>query len=335
VRAYQIQEFGIDKLTEIEQEAPSVVDDQILVRIHSVSLNYRDVMVVSGTYNPKMRLPAIPFSDAAGEVVEVGKAVTRWKAGDRVCPVVVSEWLDGQPSAETSRTAIGAGRYEGVLREYAAFNENAVVAMPEHLSFREASTLPCAAVTAWNALHVSGGLQADETVLTLGGGGVSLFALQFAKLCGARVISTSSSDQKLAKLKELGADEVINYREADDWSAAVLELTGGRGVDHVVEVGGAGTLERSIKSVRVGGHIALIGALATSGSFNPIPLFMKAIRLQGIFIGSKRMFEDMNRRISEAELRPVIDREFEFSQVREALDFMASGQHFGKIVVNV
>jgi NADPH:quinone reductase-like Zn-dependent oxidoreductase len=293
-------------------------------------------MVVSGTYNPRMKLPAIPLSDAAGEIAEVGSEVTSWKVGDPVMPIMVQRWFDGEPSAETRMTALGAGpQWDGVAREYASFREDAVVRIPEYLSFEEASTLACAALTAWNAVAVSGHVKPGESVLTLGTGGVSVFAVQFAKLLGARVISTSSSNEKIEKLKELGADETINYREREDWDKAVLELTDKRGVDHVIEVGGAGTLARSINAVRVGGHIAMIGALDTDGAFNHVPIFMKAIRLQGIFVGSKRMFEDMLGSMESVKLKPVIDRCFSFDQVAEALKYMESSSHFGKIVVRI
>lgn len=336
MKAWEVREFGIDNLTLTDRDAPVIGANEVLIKIHAGSLNYRDVMVVEGTYNPRMRLPAVPFSDAAGEVVEVGDAVTKWEIGDRVCSLVIAGWMDGGPTAENVKTAIGAGRADGVLRELAVFHEESIVRVPDHLSYEEAATLPCAALTAWHALVESGHLQAGETVLTLGSGGVSIFALQFAKLLGARVIATSSSDEKIARLKELGAlaaDETINYRETPDWDKAVLEMTDGRGVDHVIEVGGIGTLARSVNAVRVGGHIALIGALETSGDFNPIPVFMKGIRVQGIFIGSRRMFEDMNAEIEASDLRPVIDKTFEFNNVREALHYMKTGSHFGKIVV--
>lgn len=333
MKTFEITEFGIDKMTQVERDVPKPADDEILVRLHAASLNFRDVMVVSGTYNPRMKLPAVPFSDGAGEVVETGKNVTKWKVGDKVCSTVIPAWISGGPNAETAKSAIGAGKYDGVLREYAAFSENAVVAMPEHLSFEEGSTLPCAAVTAWHALVVSGKIKAGETVLTLGTGGVSIFAIQFARAFGAKVIATSSSDEKLAKTKQIGADETINYRSTPDWDKVVLEMTNGKGVDHVVEVGGVGTLAKSVRSVRTGGHIALIGALETAGEFNPIPVFMKAIKMQGIFVGSRAMFEAMNAKLAEHSLRPVIDRTFEFDEAREALKYMTSGSHFGKIVV--
>jgi NADPH:quinone reductase-like Zn-dependent oxidoreductase len=333
MKAFEITEFGIDKLSAVERDVPLYGDDEILVKMHAASLNYRDVMVVSGTYNPRMKLPAIPFSDGAGEVVAVGKNVTKWKVGDKVCSTVIPAWIEGGVSADAAKSAIGAGKFDGVLREYAVFSETAAVSIPEHLSFDEAATLPCAAVTAWHGLVVSGQIKSGETVLTLGTGGVSIFAIQFAKLLGAKVIATSSSDEKLTKVKNLGADETINYRSTPDWDKAVLELTQGNGVDHVIEVGGVGTLARSVKSVRTGGHIALIGALETAGEFNPIPVFMKAIRMQGIFVGSRAMFEAMNAKIVESKLRPVIDRTFKFDEAREALNYMQTGSHFGKIVV--
>lgn len=333
MRAYEIEQFGIDNLTIVERETPRPASGEVLVKMHAASLNYRDVMVVSGTYNPRMKLPAIPFSDGAGEVVEIGEGVMKWSVGDRVCSTVIAGWIDGGPRAETAKTAIGAGGSDGVLSEYRSFDESSLVSVPEHLSFEEAATLPCAAVTAWNALVVSGNIKPGETVLTLGTGGVSIFAIQLAKAFGATVIATSSSDEKLEKVKALGADHVINYRTREDWDKAVLEITDGRGVDHVVEVGGTGTLTKSVKAVRVGGHIALIGALDMAGEFNPIPVFMKGIRVQGIFVGSRQMFDDMNEKITVAKMHPVIDRTFEFEEAIEALRYMESGAHFGKIVL--
>ncbi|MFZ1699953.1 MAG: NAD(P)-dependent alcohol dehydrogenase [Pyrinomonadaceae bacterium] len=334
MKAFEIREFGIDKLASVLRDTPEPGPSEVLVKFHAASLNYRDVMVVSGTYNPRMRLPAIPLSDGAGEVVAVGDKVTKWKVGGRVMPIFAQRWFDGDVSEEKRRTALGAGsQWDGVLREYAAFDEESVLCIPEHLSYEEASTLPCAALTAWNAIAVSGGLRAGETVLTLGTGGVSIFAVLFAKMFGARVIATSSSDEKIEKLKFLGADETINYREREDWDRAVMELTGNAGVDHVIEVGGSGTLARSLRSVRIGGHVAMIGALSKSGDFDPISVFMKAVRLQGIFVGSRTMFEQMNRALSVSQEKPVIDRVFNFDEVREALTYMQTGSHFGKIVI--
>lgn len=336
MKAYEVRQFGIENLSIVERETPELQPNEVLVKFHAASLNYRDLMVVSGTYNPKMKLPAVPFSDGAGEVTAVGPQVTRWKIGDRVCPIFAQGWIEGGTNLEKSRTSLGAGaQWDGVLREYGAFREESLVRIPEHLSYEEASTLPCAGVTTWNALAVSGDLRAGQTVLTLGTGGVSVFALQFAKLFGARVIATTSSETKMRKLRELGADIVIDYRVREDWDAVVLESTGKTGVDHVVEVGGAGTLARSLNAVRLGGHVAMIGALTGAAGFNPVNVFMKAVRLQGIFVGSRAMFEDMNRAIEVAQLRPVIDSVYEFEQVGDALRHMQSGAHFGKIVIKI
>lgn len=335
MKAFEIREFGIDKLALVENDQPTPKADEVLVRFRAASLNYRDVMVVAGDYNPRMKLPTIPLSDGAGEVFEIGSEVTEWKVGDRVMPLMIQRWFDGESSEEKRRTAMGAGPFwNGVARESAAFRQDAVVRIPDHLGFEEASTLPCAALTAWHALAASGNLRPGETVLTLGTGGVSIFAVQIAKSFGARVIATSSSNEKIARLKELGADETINYRETEAWDKSVLEMTAGRGVDHVVEVGGSGTLQRSINAVRVNGHIAMVGALDTSGGFNHVPVFMKAIRLQGIFVGNKAMFESMNRAIEFAKLRPVIDRTFKFDELPDALNYMQTGSHFGKIVIS-
>jgi NADPH:quinone reductase-like Zn-dependent oxidoreductase len=334
MKAFEIQKFGIDELALVEREKPVPGAGEVLVKIHAASLNYRDLRMVQGTYNPKLKMPIVPFSDGAGEVVQVGEAVTRFKVGDRVCQIFMQGWLDGEVDYAKARTALG-GDIDGVLREFAVFSEEGLVAIPDHLSYEEAATLPCAAVTAWHALVGSGNLKAGDTVLTLGTGGVSIFALQFAKALGATVISTSSSDEKLEHAKRLGADHTINYKTHEDWDNVVKEITGKRGVDHVVEVGGPGTLQRSLSSVRMGGHIALIGVVAGKGDFNPMQIFMKTIKLQGIFVGSRKMFEEMNAAISLNKLKPVIDKVFEFEQAPEALKYMDSGAHFGKIVVKV
>ncbi|MEP6703251.1 MAG: NAD(P)-dependent alcohol dehydrogenase, partial [Acidobacteriota bacterium] len=265
-----------------------------------------------------------------------GAAVTKWKVGDRVMPVFAQGWIDGEVTDGKRRTALGAGsQWDGVLREFGAFDHEGLVEIPEHLSYEEAATLPCAAVTAWHALAVSGKLKAGNSVLTLGTGGVSIFALQFAKLFGARAISTTGNGEKLKRLSDLGADEVINYRVREDWDAAVLDLTGKKGVDHVVEVGGSGTLGKSVNAVRVGGHVAMIGALAGPGDFNPVTVFMKAVRLQGIFVGSRIMFEEMLDAITVSKLQPVVDAVFEFDRAREAMEYMKSGAHFGKVVISI
>jgi NADPH:quinone reductase-like Zn-dependent oxidoreductase len=336
MKAYEVQQFGIENLASVERGELQLRPTDVLVKFRAASLNYRDLMVVTGTYNPRMKLPAVPLSDGAGEVAEVGEAVTKWKVGDRVMPIFAQQWIDGDTTQEKRRTSLGAGaQWDGVLREFGAFDETGLVRIPDHLSFEEAACLPCAGVTAWHALALSGRLKAGEAVLTLGTGGVSIFALQLAKLFGARVISTTGSDEKVERLRRLGADDVINYRSREDWDAAVMELTDKRGVDHVVEVGGSGTLAKSIASVRLGGHVAMIGALTGPGNFNPITVFMKAVRLQGIFVGSRTMFEDMNRAIEVAKLKPVVDRVFDFAEAREAMNYMESGAHFGKVVIRI
>lgn len=334
MRAYQIKQFGIDELSIGDIEKPVPQAGEVLVKLRAASLNYRDLMMVEGTYNPKLRLPLVPFSDGAGEVVGVGEGVTRWTGGDRVCPIFMQGWIDGEVDFARSKTTLG-GDLDGCLREYGVFDEQSLVKIPDHLSFEEAACLPCAGVTAWNALMVSGGLKEGDTVLCQGTGGVSLLALQFAKAAGARVLITSSSNEKLDRAKDLGADDLINYREREDWDSAALEVTNKRGVDHVIEVGGPGTLQRSMKAVRMAGHIAVIGVVAGKGEFTNVPIFMKALRMIGVFVGSRVMFEDMNRTIAKHNIHPVVDQVFEFDQVRNALQLMKSGNHFGKIVVKI
>lgn len=333
MKVYEYRQFGLENLTLTERDEPRPGPHQVVVKFHAASLNYRDLLFAQGVYNPHPRFPAIPLSDGAGVISAVGEAVTRWKAGDRVCPIFMQGWLEGECNPEKAGTSLGGGGLDGVLQEYGTFHENGLVRIPEHLSFEEAATLPCAAVTAWHALLNVRRIKAGDTVLTLGTGGVSIFALQFAKLHGARVIATSSSDEKLARARELGADETINYKTTPDWDKEVLRLTDNAGVDNVVEVGGAGTLPRSINAVRMGGVVAVIGVLAQGGGLDPTRVLMKSIHLQGIFVGSRETFEDMNRAIAANRLKPVIDKTFTFDQAREALKYMESGSHFGKIVI--
>jgi NADPH:quinone reductase-like Zn-dependent oxidoreductase len=333
MKAYELKRFGLENLVLVEREEPRPGPNEVVVRFYAASLNFRDLMFVNGTYNPRAKLPAIPLSDGAGEVVEVGSDVSQWKPGDRVCPIFNQSWLEGRPSLRKNRATLGAGDLDGVAREYGAFNENGLVRIPEHLSFEEAATLPCAGVTAWNALVESGRLRAGDKVLTLGTGGVSTFALQFSKMHGAAVIATSSSVEKLNRARELGANETINYRLNPDWDKEVSRLTNDVGVDHVVEVGGTGTLSKSVNSARIGGHVALIGVLASGGDFDPRRILMKGVRLQGIFVGSRQMFEDMNSAIAVNRMRPVIGRIFAFEELAEALRYMETGSHFGKIVL--
>jgi len=325
---------GIDSLMLTEREAPKAGPGQVLIRVHAVSLNYRDLLIAQGRYPRGLKLPLIPMSDGAGEVVETGAGVTRVKRGDRVAGIFMQNWLCGEVSATAARGALG-GSLDGMLAEYVVLSQEGVVHIPSHLSYEEAAALPCAAVTAWNAL-TSWMLKPGISVLAQGTGGVSIFALQFAKVAGARVIVTSSSDEKLKKAEGLGASALINYSLTPDWDQKAIELTNGVGVDHIVEVGGWGTLARSMNAVRVGGRISLIGLLTgAEGAVNPMPILGKQIQLQGIFVGSRDMFESMNRAIAVHQLRPVIDRVFEFREAREALRYLESGSHFGKVVIRV
>jgi NADPH:quinone reductase-like Zn-dependent oxidoreductase len=332
---YEFRETkGIDSLIRIERDVPKPADGEVLVRIHAVSLNYRDLLIAHGKYARGLKLPLIPLSDGAGEVIAVGSGVTRLQRGDRVAGIFMQNWLSGEISPYVARSALG-GSVDGVLAEYVVFPEDGVVQIPTHLSYEEAATLPCAAVTAWNAL-TSSMLKPGITVLIQGTGGVSAFALQFARLAGARVIATSSSDEKLKKAAELGASDGINYRSVPDWDKAVIERTDGIGVDHIIEVGGPGTLARSLNAVRVGGRISVIGLLTgPDTAVNPMPILGKQIQVQGIFVGSREMFEAMNRAISLHQMRPVVDRVFPFDEAREAVRYLESGKHFGKIVIKV
>jgi NADPH:quinone reductase-like Zn-dependent oxidoreductase len=281
-----------------------------------------------------IRLPLVPLSDGAGDVVEAGAEVTRFKAGDRVVASFFQNWIAGSAHPSIFRSALG-GAIDGTLAEYVALNEEGLVRIPDYMSFEEASTLPCAALTSWNALVTMGRIKSGETVLALGTGGVSIFALQFARIHGARVIATSSSDAKLAHLRELGASGVINYQTTPEWDVKVLEMTGGEGVDHVIEVGGSGTLTRSIRAVKLGGRISLIGLLAGGGQIDPMPMLLKSVTLQGIYVGSREMFEEMNRAMEVNNVQPVIDRIFPFSEAREAYRHLESGAHFGKVCIAV
>jgi len=333
MRAWQISAFGIDSLEFVERPTPAPGPGEVLVGVRAVSLNYRDLRMIKGTYNPKLKLPRIPCSDGAGEVVAVGAGVTAWKPGDRVAGIFMQNWLDGPLTQIRSRGALG-GDIDGALTDFMVLKENGLVAIPAHLSFQEAATLPCAGVTAWNAL-AAGELKPGATVLVQGTGGVSTFALQFARLRGARVIGVSSSYEKLERASAMGLDAGLNYRDNPDWDHWAMDQTGGEGVDMVVEVGGAGTLERSLKALRIGGTIAQVGVLADSTDPITIPLILrKMARIHGIYVGSRRDFVEMNRAISLTLLRPV-GEEFHWTQAREVFERMEEATHFGKLVLTV
>jgi NADPH:quinone reductase-like Zn-dependent oxidoreductase len=335
MRAVEIRGgFGLDHLALAERPVPRPGNRQALVRVRAASLNYRDLLMAEGRYNPKQKLPLIPCSDGAGEVVAVGEGTSRVRVGDRVCGLFAQGWLAGEPTRDLVRTTLG-GPLDGMLAEQVALSEEGLVKTPEHLSDVEAATLPCAAVTAWSSL-VEGGLKAGESVLLLGTGGVSLFALQLAVLQGARAIITSSSDDKLERARRLGAAAGINYRQVPDWGARVKELTGGEGVDYVLEVGGAGTLQQSLVAVRPGGRIYLIGVLGGNTTEVSIPAIqMRRIRVEGVLVGSRASFEAMNRAVSLHRLQPVIDRTFPLAEARAAFEHMAAGRHFGKICIEI
>ncbi|RMH16039.1 MAG: NAD(P)-dependent alcohol dehydrogenase [Acidobacteria bacterium] len=334
MKAYEIRDgFGLDHLLLSERPAPTPGPGEVVVRVRATSLNYRDLLTVTGHYNPKQKLPLVPCSDAAGEVVAVGGGVSSVAVGDRVMTLFAPYWQAGAPTRQRLRNTLG-GPLDGTLAERILLPAEGVVPLPPHLSYEAAATLPCAALTAWSALVTHGGVTAGDTVLVQGTGGVSIFALQIGLLLGARVIVTSKSDAKLERAKELGAWRTINYRRTPQWGVETRRLTGGRGVDHVVEVGGAGTLEQSLQAIRFGGTISVIGVLAgVAGELSIIPILMQHVRLQGILVGHREGCEAMCRAFDAHRLEPVIDRVFPFDEAPDALRYLAGGEHFGKIVV--
>jgi NADPH:quinone reductase-like Zn-dependent oxidoreductase len=334
--SYEIQKYGgPEGLKLVDRPAPEPGDHEVLVQIKAASLNYRDLVVLRGQYDRNPQEGRVPLSDGAGEVISVGSAVTRFKAGDRVAACFFQGWPAGRFKPEMHRTALG-GLIDGMLVEQAKFHEDGLVLLPDGYSFAEGATLPCAAVTAWQSLIFRGQLVAGETVLLLGTGGVSIFGLQIAKAAGAKVIITSSSDQKLERARKLGADAVINYKTTPDWGKAAANLAGNDGVDHVIEVGGAGTFLQSVRACRYGGKIGLIGILSGREVQTAIfPIVHKSATVFGIYVGSREMFEGLNRALEQSGVRPVIDKVFPFASAPEAYEYMASGSHFGKVVIEV
>jgi NADPH:quinone reductase-like Zn-dependent oxidoreductase len=335
VRVLEVREpFGIDALAFATRPDPTPGPAEVVVRLQALSLNYRDHLVVNGFGRWRPPASRIPVSDGAGVVVATGSRVSRLKEGDRVAPIFYPLWLDGGPAPHKMDNPLGGAAADGLYAEYAAVDEAGVVLIPPHLTLEEAATLPCAAVTAWNGVAERTQLREGDTAVILGTGGVSLFALQFAKAAGARVIITSSSDAKLARAGQLGADAGINYRTTPDWPRRVRELTAGAGADLVVDT--AGSLAEAIDAVRVGGTIAFIGLLAgTRADIDLIQLMGKSATIHAIDVGSRAMFESMNERIAAAGLRPVIDRVFPFDEASEAFRYLASGAHFGKVCIRL
>ncbi|MEP0069622.1 NAD(P)-dependent alcohol dehydrogenase [Pyruvatibacter sp.] len=335
MRAIEIQgAFGLDNLALVERDVPKAGPGQIVVRLKAACLNFRDFATVLGL-GGQYPLPLVPLSDSVGTVSDVGEGVTRVAAGDRVCPTFFPTWHAGGPTIEGLSKALG-GSLDGCAQDYLLIGEDGVVKVPEYMTDMEAAMLPCAALTAWRALMVESNLKAGDTVLVQGTGGVSMFALQFAKAAGARVIATSSSDEKLERAKALGADDVINYKSTPDWGIAARGFTGGVGVDHVVEVGGAETFTQSLSAIRVGGHVAVIGLLSgMMKDMNVATMFSQNARIHGITVGNRTQFEDMLKAMALHEIHPVIDTTFALEDLKAGLEHMGSGAHFGKIGIEI
>ncbi len=338
MRAMELRDdWSPDNIVVADRPKPAPGPGQVLVKMQAASLNYRDTVMARRGYGRRSgNLPLVLCSDGAGTVEAAGAGVTRVKQGDLVCPIFSQNWLSGTFREQHFAATLG-GPLDGTVQQYLCLSEEGVVKAPAHLSAAEAATLPCAAVTAWNALVAQGRTKAGDVVLVQGTGGVSLFALLYAKLHGAEVILTSSSDEKLQRGKELGADHLVNYRQTPDWAKAAREITAGRGLDHVVEVGGAGTLEQSIRAVRPSGIVSLIGVLSgAAGALNLGPVVTQNIRLQGITVGSRELFEDMNRALTRHRLRPPLDaKRYPMEQFKAALIAFPEGRHFGKVVVEI
>ena len=335
MRAMEIQgDFGIDNLKLAERDIPKAGPGQIVIRMKAASLNYRDLATIAALHGVRGQLPLVPLSDGCGEVVEVGEGVRRVKKGDRVAPSFFQGWISGEPTMEALGTSLG-GPIDGCAQDYMCLSVEGVSLAPSNLSDEEVACLPCAGLTAWRALMVEGRVKPGDTVLVQGTGGVSIFALQFAKAAGAQVIVTSSSDEKLERARGLGADMFINYAKTPDWATESRKLTDGRGVDHIVEVGGAETFQQSIMAARLGGHIAVIGLLSgMMKDLNVAAIFSQNLKISGITVGSRTMFEEMSRAIEINDIHPIIDKRFGLEDAQAAFRTMESASHFGKIVLN-
>ncbi len=333
-KAHIFHSFGLDQLKLEELPIPEPGPGELLIRMKAASLNYRDLLMVTGNYNPRLKMPLVPCSDGVGIVESAGEGCST-KSGTRVSPIFARTWHDGPPFREMLKRTHG-GPLNGTLQQFMVVPEADVVEVPEHLSDEQAAALPCAGLTAWSALVERGPVRPGEKLLILGTGGVSIFALQFGKILGAEIIVTSGSDDKLQKAKEMGAHHLINYRSSPNWDREVFKLTGGQGVDHIVEVGGVGTLEKSIRSVRPGGSIYLIGVLA--GKEAPLdltPVLMQDIRIQGVVVGSRRAFQNMNRAVDVHSIKPAVDKVFSFEDSVKAFEYLKGGSHFGKVCITI
>ena len=336
MKVFQTLGDGIEALKITELSVPEPKANEILVKINAVSLNFRDLLVIKGVGSWKPLSPRIPVSDGVGEVVSIGEKVTRVKVGDSVAGIFLPKWLDGELIAEKYVFPLGGAAADGVLAEYVVFDENAVVRIPNNLADLEASTLPVAAMTAWHAVSRRSGVKKGETVLIQGTGGVALFALQFVHSLGGLPIVISSSNEKLEKAKKLGAFATINYKEIPNWDEKVLEITEGKGVDHIIEVVGGENLNRSLNAVKISGTISFIGLIAgLSAPINTYQFVTKNVKIHGIETGSREIFEEMNRFIEEKQIKPIVDKVFEFAGAKEALKYLESGSHFGKVVINI
>lgn len=337
MKAVQLTRFGIENLIVNELESPSPLDHEVLVRIKAVSLNYLDTIIARGSFSNELNFPYIPASDGSGIVESVGKNVTRWKTGDRVAIQYVQKWTKGNIDKESNSIRV-AWQTPGVMAEYVCIPEYGLVKAPDNLSFEETATLPIAALTAWHGLINQANLQLGQTVLTQGTGGVSLFALQIAKAAGARVIATTSSDEKAGRLKAIGADEIINYAQNPDWHQEVLSLTNGEGVDITLDIAGTKTIEQSLLSVKENGFVGTAGFI--SGTELPLDIHrhkinMSFLRIQGLAVGSAESFSALNRAIELTNLHPIIDEVFTIDQVKDAYRKLEEGRHFGKIVISI
>jgi NADPH:quinone reductase-like Zn-dependent oxidoreductase len=334
----QIEAFGLEHFRMVERPLVPLHQDEIRIRVHAASLNYRDLLIALGQVPCRVsdiRLPLVPLSDCSGEVIEVGSAVDRFQIGDRVASAQMPDWTAGRFKPENGHSALG-GTVDGVLARYFKGNQRGFVRIPDALSFEEAATLPTAALAAWNALFEFGDLKPGETVLVQGSGGVSTFALQFALAAGARVFAITGNQAKVDRLERLGAEHVIRYASEPEWSRVVHEVTGGAGVDHVIETGGAGTIDESIKAAAMGGSISLVGLLTGAGGrLDMLPILTKTLRIQGVIVGSVEMFERMIGMIEHLRIRPVIDEAFEMRDVAAALEYLRTGRHLGKVIIKV